>query len=976
MRPTHLRANYLNTPYVDTHPYLSWELHADADAAEKIQTAYRIICHGGPAHTDPFLLWDSGKVESTETLSILYEGSLVAKTRVTWNVTVWDEDDVATTAESTFFEVALISEADWGGAVWMSREVVEEMPEDECAHYRANPTPIFNHTFTSSNQDVRRAQLYLAVLGYADVILNGVRLSASQGEKSSILDAPFSDFSTRVFYNVYEVHHLLLTAPGSVNVLTVEVGNGWWKLLPLRFWGRLNLRETMPHGVPAMRSLLETTYMDGNVQVDVSSVLTSAGWAVRNSTTVFNDIFLGTVENELTAREVPVYSLPVQAQHKIGKLQVSNIPPIVKFDNILADQMLLNDVHNLTAEVVESDLSEFLGARLENERREKNLVFDARRNHAGSCHFKVEWEANTPVGSAFRIRAKYGEILHSNGSVNVMTSVAGQIKSPLPTAACQPAVAYQRDEFVLKRKTTESIVSWEPKFVWHGMRYIEVDVYGNFTTPTVRNISIVCTPMRTELDRALTYATSDPRLNAVLEASRNTFHSNLMSVQSDCPHRERFGYGGDTLASGESFIARYDMSSFYAKRVWDFVDAQRENGGYTETAPHVGISDAGLGGGAGPIGWAAFVPEAVMWMYKYYGNRALMAETYPSVLRFANLLAEVDVKGGLGDWMPLEPTNPELTGMNFLFTTYVHVANISRILRDDANCLHFTAKAEEVRARINSEYLNNATASYNNLNTTPDAKWTSLDRPGFISGYYGGAGGRLTHAQFNATQTGQALALYNNIAPEEMREQVFDVLLQNVRSAEDVTYPFPTSNFSHGGKGSHLLTGMFGVKWVLGALSEFGHVDEAHAVVTQDTYPSLYWMTDNHISNATTVWEAWFHSDGKYSHNHPMFASADTWFVQHVLGIMPHPNAEGYDSILLRPRPLLRLATQSPIKTASASGTYTSIRGPISMSWEVSANGKAVFEFQIPPNTRADVFLPNMDPFAVGSGTHSYTSKM
>jgi hypothetical protein len=41
------------------------------------------------------------------------------------------------------------------------------------------------------------------------------------------------------------------------------------------------------------------------------------------------------------------------------------------------------------------------------------------------------------------------------------------------------------------------------------------------------------------------------------------------------PHRERFGYGGDPLGCGEAGLSMYDWSTFYAKRVRDFNDAQR-----------------------------------------------------------------------------------------------------------------------------------------------------------------------------------------------------------------------------------------------------------------------------------------------------------------------------------------------------------------------------------------------------------------
>ena len=76
------------------------------------------------------------------------------------------------------------------------------------------------------------------------------------------------------------------------------------------------------------------------------------------------------------------------------------------------------------------------------------------------------------------------------------------------------------------------------------------------------------------------------------------------------PHRERLGYGGDALMTAESFIHNFDMAAFYSKRILDYADAQRANGGFTETAPFVGIDDAGMGGDSGPIGWQSFMPIA------------------------------------------------------------------------------------------------------------------------------------------------------------------------------------------------------------------------------------------------------------------------------------------------------------------------------------------------------------------------------
>ena len=91
--------------------------------------------------------------------------------------------------------------------------------------------------------------------------------------------------------------------------------------------------------------------------------------------------------------------------------------------------------------------------------------------------------------------------------------------------------------------------------------------------------------LRTDVDRAVSVfnvksGEDEHRLTKLFNLVRNTFSSNMFSVQSDCPHRERFGYGGDLLATYTGGSVLYQMHNFYRKRVVDYVDAQRPLGGY------------------------------------------------------------------------------------------------------------------------------------------------------------------------------------------------------------------------------------------------------------------------------------------------------------------------------------------------------------------------------------------------------------
>eukprot|EP01061_Rhynchopus_euleeides_P039938 TRINITY_DN6855_c0_g1_i1.p1 TRINITY_DN6855_c0_g1~~TRINITY_DN6855_c0_g1_i1.p1 ORF type:complete len:1019 (+),score=341.54 TRINITY_DN6855_c0_g1_i1:37-3093(+) len=958
-----LRVNYLDSPFIDTDAYLSWELTAPPEAQNKRQTAYRIVARG-LAYPLPVVLWDSGRVESDTTIGVPYGGKVLSKTQVVWNVTVWDEGNASTTSASATFTFALLSEADWGGAEWVAREIPPPV-SSECDYYAPDPTPIFKLAFPLDGT-VAASQLYIAALGYYQVRLNGILLSTSRTQQS-YLDPPQTSFDKRVLYNGYDVARLLKAS--SENTLEVELGNGWYNPLPLRFWGRVNLRDSLAIGSPMLKVLLEVRYTEGSVQAEATAGGATSPWAVFNSSTLFNNIYLGEAWDD-TYAGTTVSRKPVTVTPTLGPLQASTIPPIIRRHTLPATVVSVQSPETRLTPTKEMKRSRLRhGVALQRETLEKRYVFDSGKNHAGTCQFTIYWSANAPVGSLLHGHAKYGELMWQNGSVNVMTSVAGQIKRANKDAPCQPDVAYQRDDFLLQKSTATSI--WEPKFSWHGMRYIELEIYSNGSTLMSDNVTVTCYAMRTSIDEALTdLAISDAKLQKTLDMSLNTFDSNLMSVQSDCPHRERFGYGGDPLASGESFIARYDVAAFYSKRVTDFVDAQRSNGGYTETAPYVGISDGSLGGDAGSIGWAAYPPETLKWLYKYYGNTATLKQAYSSMLRFAALLESNPdtIKDGLGDWMPLEATGVDFTGLGFQYTTYLAVANVSCILKDSGNCEKFQTLAETVKDSINAQFLDTATGSYGNIKS-PFQKKTTAEVYNHLEG------GRHTGVSFNGSQTGQGMALYNGLAPPDVWDKSVKVLTENLEAASYV--PGADSGPKQGGPGPHMLSGMFGVKWVLGALSESGNSDLAYNVVTQETYPSLYWMTSNEYANATTAWESWYFSNNTFSHNHPMMCSHDTWFLHHVLGVMPHPAAAGFDRAIIRPRPPLLMAQRDPSGVASVKGTYKTVRGPITLSWHLVASTKKLsVSFSIPPNMRADVIIPNLAPIAVGSGTYSLATTL
>lgn len=118
----HLRVCYLENPIgIDEEtPIFSWRMLGDSRGLA--QSAYRIVLSESQEElTQEHYLWDSGKVVSSESVGIAYEGEKLApKSRYYWQVTVWDsEDQPITSAEEAFFETGLMGEG-MQNAKWIS----------------------------------------------------------------------------------------------------------------------------------------------------------------------------------------------------------------------------------------------------------------------------------------------------------------------------------------------------------------------------------------------------------------------------------------------------------------------------------------------------------------------------------------------------------------------------------------------------------------------------------------------------------------------------------------------------------------------------------------------------------------------------------------------------------------------------------------------------------------------------------------
>jgi alpha-L-rhamnosidase len=584
-------------------------------------------------------------------------------------------------------------------------------------------------------------------------------------------------------------------------------------------WGRLNLRDHLIVGRPRFIAQLEVTLADGSRQ----SIVSDPSWRVADGPLLFNSAYLG--ERYDARREADGWNVAgfddgswrhaAPAPEPVGALQAQPQPPI-----------------RVTATFSPIAMSEPAPGV---------FIFDMGRNFAGWASLALTAKAGT------RVTLRYGELLHADGTLNPLTGVAGQIKGRRTTpqgvseqigGTGSPDVAWQTDTYVAGGRGLER---YTPRFTFHGFRYVEVTGYpGRPSLDAMKGLRL-----NADVEDAGSFTSSSTLLNRIQEMTRRTFLSNLFSVQSDCPHREKFGYGGDIVATSDALMLNFDMAGFYGKTATDWGDAARDDGMLTDTAPYVGIQYCG-------VGWAMVHPVLQSQLYQYYGDRRVIERQYDASRRWLDLVAAANpdhiVKDGLGDHEALTETPTESLVAPLFVESARLVARLASILGRREDATRYSALADAVSSAFASRVL------------TSTAK-TSAER----------------------TQSAQAFALYAGLIPPRNRPEAVQWLLDDIR----------------GTRSGHLSTGIFGTKFALDVLSREGHAQAAFDLVTQETFPGWGYMLAN---GATTLWEHWAPSENTYSHNHPMFGSISQWFFNWLGGIQPDAEAAGFDRIVIRPQ--------------------------------------------------------------------------
>jgi hypothetical protein len=858
-----LRCEYRVNPLgVDVPaPRLSWIMVTpEIGRRGARQTSYRVLVASSVYYLmkDRGDLWDSGRVKSDQSNQLAYAGRpLQSSQKAFWKVRIWDEHEQPSPwSRPALWTMGVLHDADWH-AEWISTK--EAMAESQpfagihvmgralpapyaTAPRPAYPTMMLRHEFVVKPR-LERAVVSLCGLGQFELTINGQRVS------DDLLAPGWTKYDKTVLYNTYDVTPLL--QPGH-NAIGVLLGNGMYNVRGGRYAKFIG-------SFGGLRAIgqLRLEYAGGGVDV----VGTDGTWRVHPGPITFSCVYGGEDYDarlepkgwnqpgfdEASWQPADVVSGPG------GKLRGLSCaaPPIHAFES-------LKPVHINPLGT---------GAK----------IYDMGQNVSLMPRIRVKG----PAGSVVRITP--AELLKPDGTLDRHSSGGAE--------------AYW--QYTL---TGEGEEEWFPKFFYHGSRYLQVEC----TAPAGKDLPVVESlegvVVHSASDAVGEFSCSNELFNRIRTLVRWAQVSNMMSVLTDCPHRERLGWLEQYHLNGPSLRYEFDLAELYTKGMNDMEDSQTENGLVPDIAPEY----VKFGGGFrdSPEWGSAFLLSA--WQqYEWTGDRELLRRHYEGMQRYVAYLGSRSqnyiVSHGLGDWFDIGPKSPgvaqltpiPLTATAFYYADAEVLAKVARLLGHAEDAGKYEELAGNIGRAFNQQFFDSS---------------------------------RNQYAQ--GSQCANSIPLAMGLVPPANRAAVVNAV------AEDVAH-----------RGNALTAGDVGYRYLLRALAEGGRSDVIYAMNNQSERPGYGYQLQH---GATSLTEAWDASPGP-SQNHFMLGHIMEWFYHDLAGIGIDPSVPAFKKVVIKP------ATPGDLKWVKAS--YKSIYGEIDSHWSIE-KGKVTLNVTIPPNTTAVVYVP------------------
>jgi alpha-L-rhamnosidase len=866
LNPTHLQCDHARDPLgIDVPaPRLSWQVES-RERGER-QTAWQVLVSStaeGLA-TDRGDLWDSGRRESDETLHVPYAGALLSSSqRVFWKVRVWDRGGQPSSWSSpATWTMGLMTPEEWKGT-WIGSPAATE-------------TLLLRKSF-----DVRggleRAVVHVSGLGLYELTVNGAKIG------NDLLSPGWTNYDRTSLYDTYDITAALRTGRNAAGIF---LGNGMYHVVRrnrfAKFTGSFGPLRAMLH--------LRLEYADGAVEY----VGTDPSWRVHAGPVTYSSIYGG--EDHDARLEPRGWDTPA-----FDDRGWSGAVPVIRLETVPRG-------HGAAAEPIRAiETRRPAGVKPFSD---GSVVYDFGQN----ASFMPRIHVSGPAGSTVRLTP--AEVTNEDGSI---------FRGTMGAAA-------RGSSWWQYTKATDAEEEWFPRFYYVGSRYVQAQFFAAGDVPPTnvehradapvpagdparlpKLTSIEAVIVHSSASPVGTFATANPLLNRIRDLVRWAQRSNLVSVITDCPHREKLGWIEQLHLNGPSLRYEFDTSRLFSKAMRDMAEAQTDEGMVPNIAPEYTVFKGAFRAAAE---WGASFTQVPWQQYLFEGDTDLLREYYDPMKRYVAYLESRTRDGllfdGLGDWYDFDAAKPgraEITPPVFTATAYYYLdvatlAQIARVIGKPDDAARFDARAAEIRDRFNREFFDGTRPNYST------GSQASLAIP---------------------------LALGLADAPEASQRALVDAIVKDIEQRGYAT------------------AGDVGFGSLLQALAAHDRSDAVYTLLQRDEKAGYAYQLKK---GATTLTETWDASLGA-SHNHIIMGQVIEWFYQSLAGIAPEASGPGFKTIVLRPQPVDGLAW--------AEATYESIRGPIASRWERQGD-RFMLKVAVPANTTATVWVPSRGGRAVTEG--------
>jgi alpha-L-rhamnosidase len=845
LRVTDLKTQYSKDPLdIDAQPRLFWRVSSDARGQR--QTAWQVLVASSPEvlAKDRGDLWDSGRIASAQTTHVRYVGSaLLSSQQAFWKVRAWDRDGRMTpwSARATW-TMGLLQPEDWKG-IWIAAPSATE-------------SLLLRHEFTVK-PGLRRAIVHVCGLGHYQLAFNGSKAS------NDLFSPGWTDYNETTLYDTHDVTPLLRQGRNAVGLI---LGNGMYNVV------RRNRFAKFTGSFGPLRAILHLRLEYSNGKVEF--VGTNETWRTSAGPITYNSIYGGEDHNARLERA---------GWTKPG-FNDRSWPPAV---TVVRPGGTLRG-HSVSAEPLRAiETRQPVSVK---RFPDGSVVYDFGQNTTYMPRIRV----SGPVGSTVRLTPS--EVVNEDGTINRRT-----------TGSAERGSAWWQ-----YTKATKGEETWFPRFYYVGCRYMKAEFFpaGGRTTAQGK-VNPARLPRLESLEGVVVhsiaeptghFATSNPLVNRIRDLVRWAQRSNMVSVLTDSPHREKLGWIEQYHLNGPAIRYEFDVARIFTKGMQDMADAQTDEGLVPNIAPEY-TQFKGAFRSAAEWG-AAFI--LVPWQqYQFNGDLDLLRTHYGAMKKYFAYLesrAKDDIlSDGLGDWYDLGPnkpgaaqlTPPPVTATAFYYYDAFILARIAGLLGHVDEATDYLARAERIRARYNRQFYKPETGTY-----------------------------------ATGSQAAHAIPLVMGIVDLDERPRVLDALVRDVEQ-----------------HGYAMTAGDVGFRFLLQALAEGGRSDVIYRMINQDEKPGYGYMLKK---GATALTESWDANLGA-SHNHFMLGQITEWLYKELAGIDVDPAGPAFKQIIIRPQPV------GDLKWVEAS--YDSMHGPVSVRWE--RNGERfTLKTTIPANTTAMVYLP------------------